>query len=238
MLFTAVSVLVLAGALLGLAFHRFRTTREEARSTLLYAELAKKYFAWLALRAIQMSRRASSKAWWEYLKGLPLWRAPVLEKWLYASFYASFLVLAGSGFFFTVFVPRGLYGFPLVGHVMAGGLFAVCLAAVVLFKGREFIAVPEPARLGPRKAGVTAARARRWSFWLFALAGFLLILTALLPMLPLLRTAGQKLMFELHRCSALAALAAAAVFAGLEAFAAQPTAGASGPPGPRPPRST
>ncbi|MCK7518551.1 MAG: hypothetical protein MZV64_12935 [Ignavibacteriales bacterium] len=33
--------------------------------------------------------------------------------------------LAASGFFFGIFVPRGLFGFPLVGHVMAGALFAV-----------------------------------------------------------------------------------------------------------------
>ena len=42
-------------------------------------------------------------------------------------FYGSFLYLAASGFFFAIFIPRGLFGYPLVGHVMAGGLFAVCL---------------------------------------------------------------------------------------------------------------
>ena len=57
MLFTIVTILVLAGAFLGLAAHRFWTTREEARSTILYAEIAKKFSAWLALRAIQMSRQ-------------------------------------------------------------------------------------------------------------------------------------------------------------------------------------
>jgi hypothetical protein len=60
---------------------------------------------------------------------------------------------------------------------------------------------------------------RLWAFWLFAAAGFLLTLTALLPMLPLLRTAGQKLLFELHRYSALVSAVAAIVFCGLELFA-------------------
>jgi hypothetical protein len=37
-------------------------------------------------------------------------------------------------------------------------------------------------------------------------------------MMPLLRTSGQKFMFELHRYSALASLLAAMVYAGLELF--------------------
>lgn len=225
MLFTTVAILSVGGTLLGLAFHRFRTTRPEARSSLLYVEILKKYLAWLALRTVQMSRRASPKAWRAYVEALPIWRLPVPDKWLHVCFFGSFLYLAASGFFFAVFVPRGIYGYPLIGHVMAGGLFAACLAAVVVFKGRGYISVPRPISLSltlldPRKMGITAARVKLAAFWLFVLAGFLLTLTALLPMLPLLRTAGQKLMFELHRYSALASLLAAVVFAGLEIFEA------------------
>jgi hypothetical protein len=231
MLFTIITVLALAGAFLGLAFHRFWTTREEAKSTLLYAEIFKKYLAWLALRGIQMSRKASPRAWWEYVKAWPLWREPVLEKWLYIIFYGSFLYLAASGFFFAVFIPRGLFGYPLVGHVMAGGLFAVCLTIIVLFKGRNFISVPKPASLSltlidPRKMGITRTRVKIWAFWLFALAGTLLTVSAVLPMLPLLRTWGQEFMFECHRYSAILSSIAAMVFTGLELLEA-----------PRPPSS-
>jgi hypothetical protein len=238
MLFTIVTILVLAGTVLGLAFHRFWTTREEARSSLIYVEIAKRFFAWLALRTIQMTRRASPKAWWAYLKGLPLWREPVLEKWLFVCFYGSFLYLAASGFFFAVFIPRGLFGFPLVGHVMAGGLFAVCLTVVVLFKGRDFIAVPKPARLtlellDPRRMGLTPARIKLWAFWLFVMAGFLLTVSALLPMLPLLRTPGQKFMFEFHRYSAVISALAATDFAGLQLFEAPVGAADRGPEAPR-----
>jgi hypothetical protein len=67
--------------------------------------------------------------------------------------------------------------------------------------------------------GITPARVKLWAFWLFVLAGFLLTLSALLPMLPLLRTGGQRFMFEFHRLSALVSLVAAMVFAGLELFA-------------------
>jgi len=225
MLFMIVTLLVLAATLLGLAFHRFWTAREEARSTLIYAEIAKRFFAWLALRTVQMSRHASFKAWGAWVKDLTFWRAPVLEKWLSIGFYASFLYLAASGFFFAVFVPRGLYGFPLVGHVMAGGLFAVSLTVLVLFKGRDFVAAPKPASLtlallDIRRMGITAARVKLWAFWLFVTAGFLLTVSALLPMLPLLRTPGQRFMFEFHRYGALVGTVAAIVFAGLQMFEA------------------
>jgi hypothetical protein len=227
MWFTLITLLVLAGTFLALAFHRFWTTRPEARSTLIYADIVRMFLAWLVLRAVQMRRRASPRAWWAYLEGLPLWREPVLEKWLFAAFYGSFLYLAASGFFFGIFIPRGLFGYPLVAHVMAGGLFAVCLTIVVLFKGRDFISVPKPASLSlslldPRKMGITAGRVKLWAFWLFAAAGFLLVVSALLPMLPLLRTAGQRFMFEFHRYSALVSAVAASVFAGLQLFQAPP----------------
>jgi hypothetical protein len=223
MLFTIVTILILAATFLGIAFHRFWTTREEAKSTILYAEIIKKFFAWLALRTVQMSRRGSPKAWWAYVKGLPLWRDPVLEKWLYVGFYVSFLYLAASGFFFGIFIRRGLFGYPLVGHVMAGALFAICLTIIVLFKGRDFVTVPKPASLSLalldiRKMRITPARVKLWAFWLFAAAGFLLTLSALLPMLPLLRTGGQRFMFEFHRYSALVSTMAAMVFVGLELF--------------------
>lgn len=226
MLFPIVTLFAVAGTILGLGFHRFWTTREEARSSLIYAEIARRFFAWLALRAIQMSRKASSAAGWSSVKSLPLWRAPVLEKWLYVAFYGSFLYLAASGFFFAIFLPRGLFGFPLVGHVMAGGLFAVCLTIIVLFKGRDFITVPRPVSLSlalfdPRQMGITALRVKIWAFWLFVGAGFLLTASALLPMLPLLRTPGQRFMFEFHRYSALASALAGLVFGGLELFAAE-----------------
>ena len=223
MMFTIIVFLSAIGAVAGLTFHRFRTTREEARATILYSELFKKYAAWLALGTLQSARRASPKAWWQYVKALPLWRLPVLEKWLFVGLYGSFAYLAASGFFFAIFIPRGLYGFPLVGHVMAGGLFAACLAVIVLLKGRNFISVPKPvslspALLDPRKMGITAARVKLAAFWLFALTGFLLALTALLPMMPLLRTSGQKFMLEFHRYCALAAAIATAVYIDLEVF--------------------
>lgn len=223
MLFTIITVLAVAGTLLALAFHRFWTGLDRDRANLVYANLFRNFAAWLARRTSENARQASLKAWWAYIKSLPLWRLPVLDKWLLVFFCGSLLYLAASGFFFAVFVPRGLYGFPLIGHVTAGGLFAVCLTLIVVFKGRDFTAVPEPLKLtpslfDPKRLRITAAKAKRGAFWSFILAGFLLTLSAFLPMMPLLRTAGQKLMFELHRYSALASVLAAMVFVDLELF--------------------
>lgn len=223
MLFTIITVLAVAGAFLALAFHRFWTGLDKDRTNLVYAALLGRFWAWLIRRSKENARKASVKAWWAYVKALPLWRLPVLEKWLFICLYGSFLYLAASGFFFAVFVPRGLYGFPLIGHVMAGGVFAVSLTLVVIFKSRNFTSIPEPLELSltlfdPKRLGLTAARTKHAAFWLFVLAGFLLTLSSLLPMMPLLRTPGQMLMFELHRYSSLASVLAAMVYVGLELF--------------------
>lgn len=223
MLFVIITVPAVAGTFLALAFHRFWTGLEKDRTNLVYADLLRKFAAWLGRRTKENARKAAPTAWWDHVKALPLWRLPVLEKLLFICFFGSFLYLAASGFFFAVFVPRGLFGFPLIGHVMAGGLFAVCLTLVVIFKGREFTSIPDPliltpALFDPKRLGITAARTKHAAFWFFVLAGFLLTLSALLPMMPLLRTPGQKLMFELHRYSALAAVLAAMIYAGLELF--------------------
>ncbi|MBM3305764.1 MAG: hypothetical protein FJY79_07475 [Candidatus Aminicenantes bacterium] len=220
MLFVIITALAVAGTFLALAFHRFWTGLDKDRTNLVYVALLGQFWAWLARRSKENARKASMKAWWAYLKALPLWRLPVLEKWLFVFLYGSFLYLAASGFFFAVFVPRGLHGFPLIGHVMAGGLFAVCLTLVVVFKGRNFTSIPEPLELSlklfdPKRLGLTAVKVKHAAFWAFILAGFLLTLSSLLPMMPLLRTPGQKLMFELHRASALASVLAAMVFAGM-----------------------
>jgi hypothetical protein len=223
MLFMIITVLAVVGTFLALAFHRFWTGLDKDRTNLVYAALFGKFAAWLTRRTAENARKTSLKAWWAYVKALPPWRLPVLEKWMFIALYGSFLYLASSGFFFAIFVPRGLYGFPLIGHVMAGGLFAVCLMLVVVFKSRDFTSIPEPLNLSltlfdPKRLGITAARTKHAAFWFFVLAGFLLTLSTLLPMLPLLRTAGQKLTFELHRYSALASVLAAMVYVDLELF--------------------
>ena len=142
MLFTIITILSALGLFAGLAFHRFWTTREEARSTIIYVEIFKKYLAWLALRTIQSARKASPKAWWDYVKALSLWRLPDLEKWLFVGFYGSFAYLAASGFFFAIFVPRGLFqrffGLSFITRPLFKVVLAVCafvIGALVFLAG-------------------------------------------------------------------------------------------------------
>jgi hypothetical protein len=223
MTFILVSFVSAGGVFLALSLHRFMTTREEVRESIPVSAVAGKYGAWIAGRSAEIMKRTSVLKWRAALEGLAFWKYPGLEKWLFASFYASFAYLAASGFFFAFFIPRGLYGYPLLLHVVAGAIFAVSLAVIVLLRAKNYalsMSPPPPdlAELNLRRLGITAVNVQRAAFWIFALSGFLLTASALFPMLPVFRTPGQKLMFELHRCGALAAVLAGAVFVELESF--------------------
>jgi hypothetical protein len=223
MIFVLVSLVSAGAVFLALSLHRFLMTREEARENILVSAVAGKYGAWIAGRSVEILKRTSVVKWRATLEGLAFWKYPGLEKWLFAAFYGSFAYLAASGFFYAFFVPRGLTGYPLLLHVVAGAFFAVSLAAIVLLRAKNYVLSMGPptfdlAELNLRRLGITAANVQRAAFWIFALSGFLLTASALFPMLPVFRTPGQKLMFELHRYGALAAVLAGAVFVELESF--------------------
>lgn len=223
-MFQALTILSALVVFLLLSFHRYYATRAAASANLLLAALLKGYAAWLRRSAGALLRKTASSEWrLEQFRRLPFHTSLGLEKWVFMLFYASFLYLGLSGFFFALFVPRGLYGYPLLLHVTAGGVFSACLTALVITRGRHYVEVPKPvvldiSLLDPRRLGITAARVRYAAFWVFVIAGLLLTLSALVPMLSVVRYSGQKLMFGLHRYSALAAALAAAVFGDLELF--------------------
>ena len=73
----------------------------------------------------------------------PGWRI-----WIWAALALSFCYTAASGLAFAIFVPRGLWGLPLLLHVMAGALFARDEAAVRIV----------PASSGALAGAVGAAR--------------------------------------------------------------------------------
>ena len=222
-MFTAISIAAFLGLFFALTFHRFRTTRprSDARGT-----TAASYFPWLSTRAA---------AWLKTLQAATLkekWRAstfhglPLFDKILAAGLLGSFLYLAASGFLAAFFIGRGLYGVPLILHVMAGGLFSVCLAAVVFREAARFQAPrpsnpadsPAPDRNRSKNTLIglpplpSPQSVRIWMFWIFAAAGLALIVSTLLPMLPWLNTRGQVLMFETHRYAALVSVLAAVTF--------------------------
>jgi len=219
-MFPIITVVALAALAAALSFHRFLIGRPEARRSLIYGELAKGWFLWLRGQARVATRKGAPAAWLAWIRRQRVWRLPPVERGIFLAFYASFLTLAGTGLFFAVFIPRGLYGFPLLAHVAAGGIFAVSLAIIVLLRGKDYLITTarfgvEPRSLDPRNWGVTVPVFLRVLFWLFVLTGFTVTLTAVLPMLPLLHTPGQKLMLETHRYGALASAVAAILIADL-----------------------
>jgi hypothetical protein len=232
--FTAISIAAFLGLFFALTFHRFRTTRPQSDPS---GKAAASYLPWLSNR---------TSAWLKTLRVAPLkdkWQASpfhglsLLDKILAAVLLGSFLYLAASGFLAAFFIGRGLYGVPLILHVMAGGLFSVCLTAVVFREASRFqppqpsnSAAPSISDLERRKAArielpplPSQQSVRIWMFWIFAAAGLALIVSTLLPMLPWLNTRGQVLMFETHRYAALVSVLAAIVYVYLSIFDKPPS---------------
>jgi hypothetical protein len=122
----------------------------------------------------------------------------------------SSIYLAASGFAFAIFSPRALFGIPLVVHVVAGGIFALCLAADVILRAKEYSSLIDIFTSGGRPLGYLVgliSRPLRQSllYWVFVIAGLALVLTALLSMLPYFSYRTQLGLVETHRWSALAA---------------------------------
>ena len=167
------------------------------------------------------------------VKSWGVWRLPFLEKWLLLVLYGTFLYLAASGFFFAIFVRRGLYGVPLLIHFTAGIIFALCLMLVAMLKARRFAPNPAPLSLPEAADGkaliadlrerpvliIRTADVSLALFWVFVLAGLSLAVSALLPMLPWFHYQGQQVLFGWHRWSALVSFLAGVAFADLKFFA-------------------
>jgi hypothetical protein len=230
-MFAIVSILALLAAGLALAYRRFRLHHPSKEGTILHAVIARDFLRWLAGRAPEVVGRPGPGGWAAWVKGFAVWRLPLFEKWFLVCLYGSFLYLAASGFVFAIFVPRGLYGFPLVLHVFAGAVFAVCLTLIVFLRARRFVFDPGPLALPGDLESVRRFRIpwgpREWAklfFWVFLVAGVSVAASALLPMLPWFYYKGQVILFGWHRWSALASLLSGMAFADLELFAPRPEA--------------
>lgn len=215
MLFAALTVLSVLGMFFGLAFLRFRagaSPGEGQRAPSLFRD----YPGWLGDGArtlfdpgIPAKALALYKAW--VVPRYPGWR-----QWIFVTLATSFGFCAASGFFFVIFLPRGMFGIPLLCHVMAGGFFAVSLAALVLLRAGAYRPDDGPGAETcdrcPILKKVPMTCVLTGAFWAFAAAGFVLIVTALLSMLPYLHFGAQIPLLEAHRYGALAAVLAAFVF--------------------------
>jgi hypothetical protein len=148
---------------------------------------------------------------------LELYPDPVV-RWVAIGLGASFAYLAASGLAFAVFTARGMFGIPLVLHVVVGGVFAACLAAFVVLRAKDNVAAPESFvfdRFSLRDFPRTLPHGllRPVLFWVFVVSGLALTVTALGSMLRFFTFDAQVGLIQVHRYSALAsALAAIALF--------------------------
>jgi hypothetical protein len=213
MLFLIIAVLVVLGILFLLTFLRFMSGLDPARRTWTPFQV-RQYAGWLGdgvrgLISAETPGRALAfmKSW--LAVNYPGWR-----QWAFWALALSFGLCAASGFVFALFVGRGLFGLPLLAHVMSGALFALSLPAVLLLRARAFRPDAGPGteafNLGPLVQVVPKQTLLTALFWAFAASGLALIVTALASMLPYFYFRAQFPLLEFHRYAALAGLAAAA----------------------------
>ncbi|MFC2167975.1 hypothetical protein ACFLRW_03245 [Acidobacteriota bacterium] len=143
------------------------------------------------------------KEWNRILEWTKSWAGqfyPGWKKWLFFGLVLSFLFLSLSGFLFALFIPRGLFGLPLLLHVAGGGIFAVCLSMAVVWRARYYtLDVNRPLFL-------------KIMFWTFVISGLCLIVTSLSSMLSFLTMQIQVGMIRWHRFFALVSIACVSAF--------------------------
>ena len=209
MIIRIVTLLGLLGTAFGLTFLRYRGRREDDKRT---------YGAWLAgsigaaFSADLISRTRGILADWTAA------RYPVWTKWVFFVLLASFAFQAMTGIFFEIFIPRGMYGLPLIGHMLGGGLFAASLAATLLWRGRSYRLdenLPDffDDHLRFSLRAMSPSYGRKLIFWAFAAFGLVQVATAAGSMLPAFTFRTQETLLDIHRLSALGLVAAAALFA-------------------------
>ncbi|MGB7297096.1 MAG: hypothetical protein WBC70_16040 [Candidatus Aminicenantales bacterium] len=224
MVFRIIAVLSIAGLAGRLTYLRFREATilggAQAGS---FSRIA--YFQWLSRNIMSLfgtSGRRSLRALYDYC--LTFHPTPLMKA-VFTGLVWSSIFLALSGIGFALFSPRGLFGIFLLLHVVAGGIFSVCLAADIVLRAKEYQFALEVLTLGRRSLrsfldGFSSPLHRSLLYWGFVLAGFILIVTALVSMVPYFSFRAQLAFVETHRWSALAAVLIAMAF--LEAVLPHP----------------
>ncbi len=125
----------------------------------------------------------------------PGWRS-----WVFFGLILSFLFLVISGFLFALLIPRGLNGLPLLLHVAAGGIYAISLSMVVVWRARDYtLDVVLPILL-------------KVMFWTFVVSGLGLIFTSLSSMISFISMTFQIGMIRWHRLFAFVSLVSVSAF--------------------------
>ena len=198
-MFVLLTALCLPGLFFGLSFHHFQSKPPRNSKAGI-----KGYFRWAGPAlwdSLSHAPKILSTHVPSLFKDLP---CGLLEKILAAGLGLSFTYLALSGLVFALIPGVPIHGLFLVLHVILGGMFAICLTLLVLFRAGDFFFDSTRAEAPVTQETII------WKalFWLIAAGGAMLILTALVPMLPLLTHTGQIQALSLHRFASLFTLLA------------------------------
>lgn len=164
-----------------------------------------------------LSKKPFKMFWNQILHKISIFSFKENKKWIIIGLNLSFLYLAASGFIFALFIRRSLFGYPLLFHVVAGGVFGICLAFFMVYQGKNYmISVKKNKTSSPPSKQIDqtiqSIQIKKALFWIFVGSGFMLITTALLSMTSLLPTKSQIDLSSLHKYSALASLLSAWAF--------------------------
>ncbi len=216
MLFTIITVLALAVVFVRQTWLRHAASNARAGNGPETATWSG-YGKWLGPRLKSTFTRTTCRTAWTVLSDWTRAYYPGWTKWIFAGFGLSLVYLAASGLFYAIFIPRGMSGFPLLGHMGFGGLFALTLAALLLWRGRAYVPDKGEAEVfeafaRPIFKNLSKSLLRKILFWALAFFGFVLIATALGSMLPLFVFDAQRAFIGVHRYAALALVLTAIVF--------------------------
>lgn len=150
-------------------------------------------------------------------------RYPQIERWSFLIFCFSFIYLSLSGFFFALFIQRGLHGYFLLFHVAAGCLFAVTLTILVLLRA-SFFSSPDlwkQRKKSSKKRKQDINKIQAAAAWIVVVSGLFQVVSALVLMMPLFSTEVNLCITAWHRWSGLLVLLSVSLYAYHSAAALQ-----------------
>jgi hypothetical protein len=203
-MFTVLTVAAVIGVMLWLFYQKFLAETKGIKEMSTEHRM-KSFFSYLPGRTVSVLKPSRWERFSELAKKWAAQYYPGWWSWVFYGLLLSFIVLVFTGFGFALFVRRGLFGLPLLLHMVGGGVFAVCLSLVVIWRGRDY-------RSNLSRKETTTSFVLRVLFWVFVGSGLCLIITALGSMLSFFAMNTQSGMIDFHRYSGLVSLLSAIIF--------------------------
>lgn len=202
-MFSILTLVTVVGSLLCLSYRTF-CRKTEGIVNLSHGSRIKTYLSYLSGMVTAGFGLAGRKPILELAEEWAGKRYPGWRQWVFFGLILSYVFLAFTGFAFSIFSTRGLYGLLLLLHVVGGGIYAVSLSIMVVLRARDY-------SFATLRAGIPSLLPS-FFFWIFILSGLSLIVTALNSMLPFFSFNTQLGIKEFHRYSALVSLLSAIAF--------------------------